>query len=264
MGSQQLALILGVAALFLTKPARAENLQHTQQLLATNACPGCDLSRVGLTFATLVGANLAGANLINANLSRADLSNADLSGADLRNANLFGADLRGANLQGTDLRGADLREAFLSGADLTDAQLGETYMQNVVGMPPTVADSKAGDFHNWGIGEARTGNHQDAIVYYNQALAIDPGFAPTYLGRSISHYGLGNVDGAMVDAQQAVSLFEAQGHDRSRAISQTWIEAMETDQEEVAKARKKRSGVGNFLSGVVQSVTPILFRFLSP
>ena len=55
-------------------PAPAENIQHTQQLLATRQCPNCDLSGAGLVLANLTGANLKGADLSRANLSRANLS----------------------------------------------------------------------------------------------------------------------------------------------------------------------------------------------
>ena len=54
--------ILAAATLLTTMralaPATAENIQHTQQLLATKQCPNCDLSSAGLVLANLTGANL--------------------------------------------------------------------------------------------------------------------------------------------------------------------------------------------------------------
>ena len=70
-----ITLVLGIIPPW---PVIAENLEHTQQLLATKQCPSCDLSGAGLVLADLAGANLQGANLARANLSRADLSGADL------------------------------------------------------------------------------------------------------------------------------------------------------------------------------------------
>lgn len=259
-----LGLLLLWTSLGLTTPARADNFAHTQQLLSTKECKGCNLSQVGLVFAGLSGADLSEANLRNANLSRADLSGVDLSGADLSGASLAGANLTGANLAGANLRGADLRDALLIDTDLTGANLEYAFMQGAVGLPDTIDDDKARDFHSWGVSSARQGHHREALRYYNQAVEIDPEFAPTYLGRSISLYSLGNADGAMQDAQRASLLFAAQDNARGQEISQTFMEAMEADQEEASKARKRGSGFFGNLAGLVQSVTPLLFRFLIP
>ena len=72
--------------------------------------------------------NLSGANLLGAQLQKANLSGVDLSGADLSQANLSGADLSGADLSGdyrywTNLCDADLSRANLSGANLSGAYL---------------------------------------------------------------------------------------------------------------------------------------------
>jgi len=94
-----------------------------KRLLATNQCPGCNLSG-----ANLAKANLRFANLLNANLSGANLGGASLIGANLNDANLTGADLKGAKLNGarmmrTNLNGASLVEANLLGANLIGTNL---------------------------------------------------------------------------------------------------------------------------------------------
>jgi uncharacterized protein YjbI with pentapeptide repeats len=67
--------------------------QQVEQLLQTNACPGC-------------------------NLKNAKLDNLDLSDANLRNANLEGANLQGTRLENANLQGANLQHANLQHADL--------------------------------------------------------------------------------------------------------------------------------------------------
>ena len=98
------------------------------QLLQTNSCVGCNLSRVDLGSANLSHANLSYSNLdfadlSYANLSYANLFDAGLSGADLTNADLTNAKLKYANLTGANLSGADLSYATLSGAYLVYAVL---------------------------------------------------------------------------------------------------------------------------------------------
>jgi hypothetical protein len=94
---------------------------------------GADLTEVGRSFSSLLGADLHGAhltkadlseaNLKRANLNEADLRLADLSGAHLHDASLFKANLREALLSGAKLIAADLFMADLSGADLKRANL---------------------------------------------------------------------------------------------------------------------------------------------
>jgi uncharacterized protein YjbI with pentapeptide repeats len=91
-----------------------------------------DLSRANLLWADLRGANLQGADLRGANLRGADLIDANLQGANLSGANLQarlrGANLKGASLIGPNLQGADLIGANLQGADLTGANLRGAYL----------------------------------------------------------------------------------------------------------------------------------------
>jgi uncharacterized protein YjbI with pentapeptide repeats len=75
-----------LAGFVLSSSVAAANPDHVRRLLATNACPGCDLSS-----ADLRGANLRNADLRSANLSFADLRGTDLTGANLDGANLYGA-----------------------------------------------------------------------------------------------------------------------------------------------------------------------------
>jgi hypothetical protein len=114
-----------------------------------------DMSRIWLSFANLIGADLRGAFLHEAFLLRANLSHADLRGATLRSATLVQANLSGADLRRADLREADLKGASLRGANLSriiiqsagllaeiDAQLGEGLdkdsdeLEQRVGEPP--------------------------------------------------------------------------------------------------------------------------------
>ncbi|WP_171181006.1 pentapeptide repeat-containing protein [Ruegeria sp. HKCCD8929] len=104
-------------------PNFAVRLALTRINLSGADLVGADLRGVNLCEAGLIGATLREANLSEADLIGADLRGADLRGANLRAADLIGADLRGANLSEADLRGADLSEAGLIGADLRGANL---------------------------------------------------------------------------------------------------------------------------------------------
>ena len=97
------ALTIGAVA-----TAIAANDDDVAQLLGTNKCALCDLSR----------AQLGGKNLSGADLSGANLSDAVLYGTNLQGANLAGANLSGANLKMANLSGAT--EAALAGASTDD------------------------------------------------------------------------------------------------------------------------------------------------
>lgn len=83
----------------------------------------CDLGRVRIPGADLIGLHMDSWQLTSADLSKANLFRADLTIADLTAANLTGADLTGADLTEADLTGADLTEADLTKVNLTDALL---------------------------------------------------------------------------------------------------------------------------------------------
>jgi len=209
MLSRSLPTALLLASLGFAAPARAENIAHLNQLLATGQCPNCDLSNAGLIVANLRGADLRGADLRRANLSQADLSGADLRGANLAGATLHSANLSGANLMGADLTAADLRKAYLFQAYLWGARLDHALLQGSIGFIDPHATPQ--HFFALGVLEARYNNYVGAIEYYNQALQLDPQFAAAYLGRGIMRHSLTDIPGAVQDAEIARALFEQQG-----------------------------------------------------
>src|SRR4028118_1414235 len=144
----------------LSAVAKAENLQHIQQLLSTRQCSQCELSGAGLVLADLSGANLSGADLSRANLSRANLTGANLTGANLTGASLNGANLSGANLSGANLSATDLRDAFLGNAQLFGTSLNTAYIQGAVGIPEYAGTPE--DFYAWGVTESERGNYRGA------------------------------------------------------------------------------------------------------
>ncbi len=249
------ATILTIAGL--VAPIKAENLNHTNQLLATKQCSSCDLSNAGLIRANLTGADLRGADLTRANLSRADLSGADLSWANLSGTSLNGANLMGANLVGADLRGADLRGAQLSGANLIGANIDTRYIQGAVGIPDHAGTPE--QFQSWAVAEGQKGNYRAAIGYYNQALTIDPEYGQAYLGRGVARFYLGDLDGALQDGQAASQLFEEQENTTAQQASQQFVEGVELAMippEERLQAR------GGGVKQALMSVGSLLVQFL--
>ena len=121
-----LMLPLGWFLLLLVLPLQAAEQRPypRARLLGQGACRGCDLRRVALKEAHLIGADLRDADLEGADLRGANLEGADLSGARLVRADLRGATLTNADLTGTDLRGADLRSAVVINAFAPDVQTG--------------------------------------------------------------------------------------------------------------------------------------------
>ena len=240
------ALLLTIAI-----PARAENLDHVQQLISTKQCQRCDLSRAGLVLAQLTGANLGQANLAGANLSRAVLAGADLSGAKLAGASLNGADLSGAKLVGADLSGADLRGAFLSGADLTDARLDNAALQGAIGLSPTAGNPE--DFYRWAVEAGKQHNYEKAIEQFNQVLIRKPDHALAYFGRAVSRLELGDKEGAIQDTEFASILFSQQGQkenaDTARSLAQTI--------KNPPKERKEKEG-GGFGQSIISVVGGLL------
>lgn len=252
--------ILAAATLLSTiapmSPAPAENIQHTQQLLATRQCPNCDLSGTGLVLANLTGANLKGADLRGANLSRANLSGADLSGANLSGTSLFGVNLTGANLNGANLTGADLRNSYLSDANLLNANLTNTQLLGVRGMPTNIGTAE--DFYRLGVLEAQAGNYRNAVDYYNQALSQKSDLAAVYFARSMSRADLGDFAGATQDAERANELFAAQGNTQGEQLSKQLSEAIVARQK---PTEPRTGGSGNFMS-VLGSLGSVLLRLL--
>jgi uncharacterized protein YjbI with pentapeptide repeats len=236
--------------------ATAENIQHTQQLLATRQCPNCDLSGAGLVLANLTGVNLSGANLSGANLSRANLSGANLSGANLSGTSLFGVNLTGANLSGANLNGADLRNAYLTDANLVNVSLTNAQLLGVRGMPTNIGTAE--DFYRLGVIEAQAGNYRNAIDYYNQALNLKSDLAAVYFARSMSRADLGDFTGAAQDAGRANELFAAQGNPQGEQLSKQLAEAIVARQK---PTEPRTGGGGNFMS-VLGSLGSVLLRLM--
>ncbi|MGL5082419.1 MAG: pentapeptide repeat-containing protein [Microcoleaceae cyanobacterium] len=247
-------VILGLATLVM--PAQAENLAHTQQLLATKQCPNCDLTRVGLVLANLSGANLQGANLAGANLSRADLSGADLSGANLTGASLYGANLMGANLTGTTLSGADLRGAYLGNAIVTDTKVTEAQLTGVIALPGSTGTAE--DFYRLGVQEAKAGNYVNAIDHYTQALRLDSDLAAAYFARSMARADLGDLVGAMSDATSAKDLYVKLKSTEGEQISERLVQTLDA---KLNPEKEDEPSGGGFL-GIIQGVAPLLLRLL--
>lgn len=249
-----LAIITLTFSLIVPLPVTAENLQHTQQLLATKQCPNCDLSGAGLVLANLAGANLAGANLARANLSRADLTGADLTGANLAGTSLNGANLAGANLTGANLTGTDLRDAYLTGAILTETPLNNAQLLGVRGLPSNVGS--AVDFYRLGIEEAKAGNYVDAINHYNQAIRLEPRLAAAFFARSMAKADLGDLQGAVADAKQAQELYGRLRSPEGVQVSTELVQVLEARLNPEDNQPK-----GGFL-GVLESAAPLLLRLL--
>lgn len=236
-------------------PAQAENFEHTQKLLATKQCVECDLSSAGLVFAKLAQANLMRANLVGANLSRADLSGADLRGADLTGASLFGANLTGAKLDRAILRGADLRNAYMGGATLEGAALDGVLLQGTVGLANSTG--KAEDFYRWAMDDAQHKNYTSAIDNFTQALDRKPDFAPAYLGRGLARLQLGDHAGAIADAQQAETLFTAQGDTKSAELAKSMTKELQNP----PVAKKSGGGLGEALLGILGGLLQLFTLF---
>jgi len=227
--------------------AKAENIQHTQQLLSSKQCSKCELSGAGLVLADLVGANLSGADLSRANLSRANLMGADLTGANLTGASLNGANLTGANLSGANLDSTDLRDSILSNAQLYGTSLRTAYIQGTMGIPQYAGTAE--DFYAWGVVEAQRGNYRAAIAKYNQALGLKSDFAPAYLARSVSLFNLGDYRVAAQDAQVAATLFSVQQNPRGSQLAQNVMKGIEIAQNP-PKARSRGPSIGDFFVSV--------------
>lgn len=259
---RSILIILVVATFGHTAAAIAENLEHVNRALSTKVCQKCDLSNAGLVFAKLSGANLKNSNLREANLSRADLSfanlqNVDFRGASLLGANLNGADLTGANLssvdlsgvnfsnanlQGANLAGSDLRRAYFGGANITGTNFANTFLRGAIGIP--VETIKAEEYYSWGVDEDRRGNYRQAIEYFNKAVIVDPKFAIAYMGRAISLRQLGDVNGAISDAERAASLFEAQGDAQGTKLAKDLTDTLKNPPTAAG------NGFGDILSGL--------------
>ncbi|MFN6535334.1 MAG: pentapeptide repeat-containing protein [Nostoc sp. EkiNYC01] len=254
MKSQILATATFLTFVSLITTVQAANSEHVKQLLATKQCQNCDLTHAGLVMADLSGANLSGANLAGANLSRANLTGADLRGANLSGASLFGANLTEARFSGANLAAADLRSSYLTNAELNGAYLNNSNFQGAVGIPSQIASPE--DFYALGVAQAEKGNHQQAISYFSQAIAIKPEYAGAYLARGVARYQILDRQGAFADAQVAQKLFTSQNNTSGTQTAQAFIKELQTPYTE-----KVSSGSPSFVDffGTLGSV---LLQFL--
>ena len=251
------AALLLIAAMDFASAARAENLEHTQQLLSTRECELCDLSDVSMVYTDLSRVNLRRADLTYSNLSRVNLSNADLSGADLSGAVLFNANLAGADLSGANLAGADLRQTYLVGANMDGANFdSNTLLRGAIGIPNTMASPQL--LFNMGMDEAERGNFSQAYDYYTRVLEIVPNTPEVYLARSLTRYQVADVTGAIADANRAEQLFNQNANPEGELMASQLSQRIIEQQEAIAEGPS--AGKPNFLN-LLESVVPFLFQF---
>jgi uncharacterized protein YjbI with pentapeptide repeats len=244
--------VVAVLSLSWVTPAQAENFADVSKLLSTRECPKCDLSNAGLVHANLAGVNLREANLLRANLSRAVLTGADLRGADLRGASLFGVDLTQADLTGAKLAGADLREANLAGANLTGTDIATANLKDALGVGNYAG--KLENLYQWAIEEGQSKNYPAAIAYFNEALQIQPDFAPAYLGRAAARAEMGDYTGGMQDAQQASALYSTQGNAQGYQAAEVMTQQIKAYKERAEKGPKSGGNFVNMLGGLLLRV----------
>lgn len=60
--------------------------------------------------------------------------------------------------------------------------------------------------NNYGYGLGQVGEHDQAIIYLDRAIALDPGRPDAYVNRAYSNLHLGNLEEAHRDLEQALSL----------------------------------------------------------
>jgi uncharacterized protein YjbI with pentapeptide repeats len=245
------ALAMSLVTISFAKPAKAENVEHVQQLLQTKQCPSCDLSQVGLVYGNLSGADLSQADLSQANLSRANLSGANLSGASLAGATLVNANLSGTDLSGADLRGADLRGAILTGANVAGARLDDANFLGAVGLPREVATPE--QLYRLGLAEADRGHYRGAIDHYSQVIQLDSSFANAYLARGIARFQLGDRTAALEDAQQAEQLYLAQTNEEGYRIASQLSQGIVAVQE--------AHGIGTGILNLLGVAASLFLRF---
>ncbi len=255
-------LILPIALLLtgmgLAMPAKAENPEHTRQLLSTKKCQRCDLTGAGLVFANLANVDLRGSDLSGANLSRANLTNANLSGAKLVGTSLNGANLSGANLSGADLSGTDFTQAYLNNADLRNANMVYASLKGAIGTP--IYALNAADLYRWGLEEAKRGNHSGAVNYYNQTLALEPKSPTIYLSRAISLFKLGDNEAAIRDSEVASKLYSMSGDTKGYETSQQVIKVAKQSQAAVNAPPNAGGGdFGSALMGVFSTLLNVFF-----
>lgn len=100
------------------RKATAEKLKMGQQ-----ACSGCDLFQVDLSYQDLDGRDLSGARLRQADLSLATVDRTKFTGANMSIVNGFGLRAEGADFTNADLENAVLVGGWFGGAKFANARL---------------------------------------------------------------------------------------------------------------------------------------------
>ena len=259
MKSSLLTAIATLSTIAIATPIQAEDLTDLTQLLNTKKCPQCDLSNAGLVQANLIGADLTQANLVGINLSQANLTGADLRGANLTGASLYGANLTGANLSGANVSGTDLRNAYLSNAKLTGVDLDIARVEGIKGVALTAATAE--QFHRWGVREAKRGNYNAAIANYDKAIAVDPEFAPAYLGLGIIQHDFDHRLAAKENTKIAAKLFKKQNHKLGYKTATNFQQKMTLIQEAEDNVAQKEGGLGH-VGKFMGSVGSVLLQLL--
>jgi regulator of sirC expression with transglutaminase-like and TPR domain len=77
----------------------------------------------------------------------------------------------------------------------------ENYTQAI-----SLSPSNTAAFHRRGIAYEEVGNLEQAINDFNQAVAIDPNYAPAYNSRGVTYFNLGSLEFALEDFGKAIEV----------------------------------------------------------
>lgn len=100
------------------------------------------------------------------------------------------------------------------------------------------------------------GNQQQALEYFNQAIALKPDYGGAYLARAVARYQLFDKQGAFQDAQIAEKLFTNQNDRDGIQTAQVFIKQLETPQ--TAQLERGKPSFMDFFG----NVTSLLLQFL--
>jgi tetratricopeptide (TPR) repeat protein len=144
-----------------------------------------------------------------------------------------------------------LRNSYLTNANLANVDLDTAYLDGVKGIANNAATPE--QFHRWGVREGEKGNYTAAIAHFNQAIQIDPEFAPAYLGLGLIQYRFDNRIAAQQNVGIAAKLFKMQKHQLGYKTATDFQQKMTLASEiEANNANRERgaSNIGKFLGGV--------------
>ena len=72
----------------------------------------------------------------------------------------------------------------------------------------------AGAYSNIGVARYKAGDLQGAIADLNKSIQLNPNYAFAYYNRGLARHDAGDVQGSIADLQQAANLFQAQGNNQ--------------------------------------------------